>query len=213
MIGRLIDRVTTAFAFDLPDDDNSPERRLGRRHISVLRVGRVEWDGRDHLCVIRNISPGGLMFDCLNPPHIGQSLAVELRTDKKMHGVVRWVKDGGAGIEFDRPIEVERILNEMRSALLRVRPRAPRFMRRGTVKLIGEGEPINADIVDISMGGISCRPNTPVRMGEAIVASIEGLCATNAELRWRKGDVVGVRFEKQLPWRGFQLWLDKAPRA
>lgn len=205
--------MTSALAFDLPDDDNSPDRREGPRHISVLRVGRALWDGTDQLCVVRNISPGGLMFDCLHPPRVGQALAVELRTDKQMHGVVRWAKDASAGIEFDRPIEVERMLNEMRGSLLRVRPRAPRFVRRGTVKLIGEGEPIPADIVDISMGGISCRPETPVRMGEPIVASIAGLCATNAELRWKKGDVVGVRFEKQLPWRAFQAWLDKAPRA
>jgi hypothetical protein len=205
--------VTSALALDLPDDDNSPDRREGPRHISVLRVGRVEWGGADQLCVVRNISPGGLMFECLHAPAIGQPVTIELRTDKKVMGVVRWSRDGSAGVAFDDPINVERMLNEMRSALLRVRPRAPRFVRRGTVKLIGEGEPILADIVDIAMGGVSCRPNAPVKMGEPIVASIDGLCATNAELRWKKGDVVGVRFEKQLPWRAFQAWLDKAPRA
>jgi len=205
--------VTTALAFDPPEEAGSSERRTGARHISVLRVGRVVWDGRDQLCVVRNVSPNGLMFECLHPPAVGQQLTVELRSDKQMGGVVRWSRDGGAGVELDQPISVEAMLREDRSSLLRVRPRLPRFVRRGTVKLIGGSEPVMADIVDVSAGGISCRPEAPVRMGEPIVASIEGLGATNAEVRWRKGDVVGLRFEKQLPWKPFQLWLDKASRG
>jgi hypothetical protein len=189
------------------------DRRTGARHISILRVGRVVWDDRDQLCVIRNISPGGLMFEAPHAPQVGQHLSIELRSDKRMTGLVRWVTEGHAGIAFDQPIDVEQVLREDRSSLLRVRPRAPRFVRRGSVRLLGEGEPVLAAISDISIGGVRCRPDLPVRRGEPIVAVIEGVGATNAEVRWQKGDVVGVRFEKPLPWRAFQLWLDQAPRG
>lgn len=203
--------MNAALAQIIPEFDEWGERRGGSRHISVLRVGRVLWDGRDQLCVVRNISSGGLMFECLQAPAIGQGVIVELRTDKQMIGIVRWVRNGGAGVEFDRPIDVEHILKEERGTLLRVRPRAPRFVRRGEVRLIGESEPIVGDIVDIAIGGLSCRTDQPVRKGDPIVAAIAGIGATNAEIRWIKGDVAGVRFEKPLPWRAFQLWLDSAP--
>jgi hypothetical protein len=204
--------VTTALAHAYPDESDLSDRRLGPRHISVLRVGRVSWDGGDQLCVVRNVSSGGLMFECLHPPVIGQPLIVELRSDRQMCGTVRWVKEGLAGVEFDRSVDVSWVLREERGSLLRVRPRAPRFVRRGAVRLIGEGDPVAGDLVDISIGGLSCRPDQPIHRGEPIVASIEGIGATNAEVRWRKGDVVGIRFEKPLAWRAFQLWLDRAPR-
>lgn len=189
------------------------ERREGERHIAVLRVGRLQTDQGDQLCVVRNISPGGLMFECLHPPALGEAVMVEWRTDKQMHGVVRWAKDGAAGIQFAAQVDVERMLKEERSALLRVRPRQPRFVRKGTVRLIGEGEPVIGHILDISIGGLSCRTDAPLRKGEPIAAVLDGVAATNAEIRWIRGDATGIRFEKPLPWRAFQRWLDQAPRG
>ena len=203
--------MNSALAHDFSAEAEA-DRREGSRHLSVLRVGRVEWDGRDQLCVVRNISVGGLMFECLHPPVIGQQLVVELRSDKKMPGLVRWVRGSQAGIEFTGLVNVEQMLREERSSLLRIRPRQPRFVRRGLVRLIGEGEPVQADIVDVAIGGLSCRPEAPLRRGEPTVVAMDGVGATNAEVRWVRGDVAGIRFEKPLPWRAFQLWLDQAPR-
>lgn len=204
--------MTSAPAQSYPLESELSDRRDGPRHISVLRVGRALWDGRDQLCVVRNLSEGGLMFECLHPPAIGQRVAVELRSDKQMTGIVRWARDGNAGVEFDQRVNVEMILREERSSLLRVRPRAPRFTRRGAVKLITGVETVMGDIVDIAIGGLSCRPEQPLRNGEPLVVALDGIGAFNAELRWQKGDVAGIRFEKPLPWRAFQLWLDRAPR-
>ena len=202
----------TSLANSYPLESDLTDRRDGPRHISVLRVGRVLWDGQDQLCVVRNLSAGGLMLECLHIPAIGQRIAVELRSDKEMTGIVRWTRDNSIGVEFDQRVNVEAMLKEERSSLLRVRPRAPRFVRRAPVKLICRGDTIMGETVDISVGGLSCRTDLPLKRGEPIVVSLEGVGATNAELRWEKGDVVGIRFEKPLPWRPFQLWLDQAPR-
>lgn len=205
--------MNTALAPSCPDPENSSDRRAGPRALSILRVGRVVWDEQDQLCVVRNISPGGVMFECLRPPPVGQQLLIELRSDKRMTGEVRWSRDRKVGIQFDREINVEHMLREERSPLLRVRPRAPRFIRRGTLKLIADGETMSADIVDISTFGVNCRPEAAVRNGEPIVAALDGVAATNAEIRWVRGDQAGIRFEKPLPWKPFQLWLDHAARA
>jgi hypothetical protein len=205
--------VNPALASSSPEHEESDDRRVGSRALSILRVGRVVWDGEDQLCVVRNISSGGVMFECLHPPAVGQRLLIELRSDKQMTGEVRWSRDTRAGIQFDREINVEQMLREDRSPLLRVRPRSPRFARRGSARLIVNGETIAAEVADISVSGMSCRPELPIRMGEPLVAVFDEVGATNAELRWVRGDMVGVRFEKSLPWKPFQLWLDQAPRG
>ncbi|HEV2567052.1 PilZ domain-containing protein [Sphingomonas sp.] len=201
--------MSTALAFQPEPQDEPDDRRTGARHISVLRVARGLWNGRDQLCVVRNISEGGLMFECLHMPEVGQELVIELRSDKQMHGVVRWTRGNGAGVELDQPIDVERMLREERSSLLRVRPRAPRFARRGPLRVVVDGETIAGEVVDISVTGVSCRLDAPVQRGPVVVA-IDEVAVTNALVRWTKGDVAGISFEKPLPWRPFQLWLDRA---
>lgn len=201
--------MNSALAFQPHMLDDPDDRRTGPRHISVLRVARGEWDGRDQLCVVRNISEGGLMFECLHPPVVGQQLAIELRSDKQMQGVVRWARDNMVGVELDCPIEVTRMLREERGSLLRVRPRAPRFVRRGALRLIVEGETIAGETIDISISGVSCRIDEPLQRGQPLVAAVGDIPATNALVRWTKGDVAGISFEKPLPWRPFQLWLDQ----
>jgi hypothetical protein len=205
--------TSLATAFEHEEHPEADDRRAGPRHISILRVGKIHWEDQDQLCIVRNISAGGLMVGCNRPPRVDQRVIVELRSDKQMPGIVRWTKDGNCGIQLDACINIEAVLREERNPLLRIRPRAPRFLRRGTVKLIGEGDPVLGDIIDISIGGLSCRPERPLRRGEPVVASIQGLAATTAEIRWTKGDVTGVRFEKPLPWRAFGEWLDAAPKG
>lgn len=179
----------------------------------MLRVGRLTTDADDQLCVVRNISTSGLMLECLHAPPVGAAIVVELRSDKVMRGEVRWSRAGAAGIQLLREIDVEQMLKEDRSSLLRVRPRQPRFKRHGTVRLIGEAEPVVGRILDISVSGLSCLVDEPVRRGIPIVAALDGVGATNAEVRWARGDAIGVRFEMPLPWRPFQQWLDQAPRG
>jgi hypothetical protein len=201
--------MNTAFAYEPEPEDDSHERRTGARHISVLRVARGVWEGRDQLCVVRNISQSGLMFECLHAPAIGQQLAIELRSDKLMNGVVRWAKGNTVGVELDCLIEVERMLREERGSLLRVRPRAPRFVRKGMLRLVAEGETVPGEIVDISTTGVSCRLEQPVQRAQPVVVAIDEIGATNALVRWTKGDMAGISFEKPLPWRPFQIWLDR----
>ena len=38
-----------------------PERRRGQRHLTILRVGALTIDGTRELCLVRNISAGGVM--------------------------------------------------------------------------------------------------------------------------------------------------------
>lgn len=205
--------VSAAPAPTFPQPDEDADRRGGMRALSILRVARLVCDNQDQLCVVRNIAPGGVMVECLHPPTSGQTVLVELRSDKRMTGVVRWDRDCQVGVQFETEIDVAHMLREDRSQLLRVRARPPRFKRRGSIRLIAEGETIVADIADISINGLRCRPEVPIRQGSPVVAALDDVGASNAVVRWVRGDSAGVSFEKPLPWKPFQRWLDQAPRG
>lgn len=203
--------MDAAQSTDFEDYEASAERREGLRHVSVLRVGRLSQGNEDQLCMVRNVSAGGMMIECNRPPQVGERIVVELRSDKQMPGTVRWITGGNAGVQFDAPVDVGQLLREEKNSLLRVRPRAPRFIREGTAKLIGEGEPVEGQIGDIAVGGMSLRveEKTALRRGDPVVVSIEGLGATTGEVRWIRETVLGVRFEKPLSYRAFADWLDR----
>ena len=81
-----------------------PERRQSERHLKILRVGTLIVGDRRELCLIRNISAGGLMAHVYSKLEVGQQLLVELKASQPVSGRVIWVRDSNAGIQFDRPI-------------------------------------------------------------------------------------------------------------
>ena len=106
----LEDRVVeTGFSFsnDIPQPS---ERRSSERHIKILRVGTVIVDGRRELCLIRNISAGGVMAHVYSQLTPGQHVAIELKTSQPVTGRVVWTRGGNAGIQFDCPVDVAELL-------------------------------------------------------------------------------------------------------
>lgn len=80
-----------------------PDRRTADRQISVLINAGITHEGRDTLCRIRNLSPGGVMIECTLPLAVDDKILLHLRSGHDAEGLVRWVRDGKAGIAFDDP--------------------------------------------------------------------------------------------------------------
>src|SRR3954447_26147816 len=101
--------VETGFSFSnavpLP-----PERRADERLIKILRVGTLIIDGRRELCLIRNISAGGVMAHVYSKLMPGQPVTVELKATQPVGGHVVWVRDAEAGIQFDNAMDVAELL-------------------------------------------------------------------------------------------------------
>ena len=58
----------------------SPDRRTGERHLSLLRVGALVIGDRRELCLIRNISAGGMMIRPYSTVAVGTRVSVEVRS-------------------------------------------------------------------------------------------------------------------------------------
>ena len=56
-----------------------PERRQQDRVVTILRVGTLIIESRRELCLIRNISTGGLLAHVYSPVEADQRVIVELK--------------------------------------------------------------------------------------------------------------------------------------
>lgn len=187
---------------------DSADRRTGARHLSIFRVARLVHDGRDQLCVIRNISPGGVMIEVNNVPPVGAKVRVELRTDKALDATIRWTRDREAGLAFIDLVDVHALLKEERPSILRKPPRGPRFDRAGTAQILGGEEPIEGVITNVSMNGVALRTSAVLAKGEPVVVKIDGLGPARAHVRWCANGEIGLRLEVPLSYRALADWLD-----
>jgi hypothetical protein len=181
-----------------------PERRTGERHLSLLRVGTLAIDGRRELCLIKNISAGGMLIRAYCAIAAGTRVAVELKQGEPIPGTARWTKDECIGVSFDQPIDVLALLASSEDG---PRPRMPRVEVDCTAWVRVGASVHRARAVDISQGGlkISFRGLLPVKA--EVVVSIAGLDPCPGVIRWNADGTCGITFNRVIPLPVLVAWL------
>lgn len=185
---------------DAPEDlpEPAPERRAGKRHQSVLLVGKVRRDQVESACLVHDISRHGLMARFTVPPAPGEALVIEVRGLPPAAGVIRWVKGRKAGFQFTEQQSVDQVFRVKRDDGLVSRP--PRFplYARATMRL--EGERFAAEALDISAGGIKLTSEHPVEPGQTgqVMLNDTGT-ALFGRICWMRDGQFGFRFMSPLP--------------
>ncbi len=79
--------------------------------VKMLRWATLDVDGARGEVRIRNMSPTGAMIDGIELPGdaIGMQIRIELTEGWYVPATLRWAKEGRAGIEFDRPVNMDRL--------------------------------------------------------------------------------------------------------
>lgn len=78
--------------------------RLDIRCKATIRIG-----GYFHQVEVRDISLGGLKVDLRDPDVVGQKALITIESLRPLKGVVRWYREGQAGILFDQPLRFEEL--------------------------------------------------------------------------------------------------------
>jgi hypothetical protein len=174
------------------------------RQVSLYRVGALTVDGRRELCVVRNVSAGGLMMTTFSPIELGARIAVEFKQGDSIEGEVAWSDGKSAGMQFDRPVDVDAVLANPSSGR---RPRLPRIdIECGMT--VREGSAIHdVRALDISQGGVCVETRAPLSLGADVVVRIDGLTPEPAVVRWRDGDCYGLGFNRLLSVTTLAAWL------
>jgi len=203
----LEDRVVeTGFSFS-SEVPAPPERRGGERHIKILRVGTLVVEGRRELCLIRNISAGGVMAHVYSPLDPGRRVTVELKASQPVTGRVVWARGGNAGIQFDAAMDVAELLANPQVLDNGWRPRTPRVEidRMATLRIGASTGWVHAR--DISQSGIKIESCPPPATGEEVVVTLEGFRPLHGLVRWQSGDYCGIAFNQLIPFGELIDWL------
>lgn len=84
-------------------------QRSGDRHRDVVDRTTIVFRGKKSLVRVVNISEGGVMIESPVMPRIGETIQIHFEGFERLHGVVRWVKQGRIGLDVgDGNIEIHR---------------------------------------------------------------------------------------------------------
>lgn len=183
------------------------ERRRDKRYLTILRVGTLIVDGHRELCLVRNISAGGLMAHVLSPLLPGRRVAVELKTNQQIEGAVSWTREPYVGIAFDRPADVAELLTNPPVLENGWRPRMPRVEidRMATLRAGARLHWVSA--IDISQGGAKVETDQPLEPGTEVVLAFDHFRPLSGVVRWRADGIAGIRFNQVIPFGELAAWL------
>ena len=198
--------VETGFSFSnaVP---SPPERRGDERLIKILRVGTLIIDGRRELCLIRNISAGGVMAHVYSKLVPGQKVIVELKATQPAPGRVIRVDEAEAGIKFDTAVDVAELLASPAVLDNGWRPRTPRVEidRMATLRAGARTYWVHAR--DISQSGVKVETDNPPAADTEIVVALDGLRPLAGIVRWNSDTACGISFNQLIPFGELIDWL------
>ncbi|MES2902576.1 MAG: PilZ domain-containing protein [Pseudomonadota bacterium] len=202
-VGDAFSVSTTAYSLSSKAPAPS-DRREGERHLTLFRVGAMTVDGRRELCLIKNISEGGMMIRPYCQLREGAELTIELKTGFLVSCKVAWLHEGSVGVEFDRPVDIVEILSSSSEG---PRPRMPRIEVDCFANVRDGGEVHRMRVQDISQGGVKLESNRVIDAGADLVLSLPGLAPQPAAVRWCEDGCLGVTFNRLLPLAELVDWL------
>jgi len=181
-----------------------PERRSGDRHLTLLRVGALIIGKRRELCLIKNVSAGGMLIRAYCDIALGTPLAIELKHGETVSGVARWIKDGCVGVTFDQPVDILDILTGSAEG---PRPRMPRVEVGGIAWVRQDGSTHRARAVNISQGGVKLECAAAIPVGADVIVSIPGLSPRAGMVCWADSGAYGVTFNQVIALPELVAWL------
>lgn len=187
-----------------------PERRRALRQAKVLRVGLLESDQGAQLCLIRDISSGGLRVDLHYNLARGTKASIELNTGRRLQGTIIWYRNEQAGMEFDELVDVEQFLTPEPAVPCGPRPRLPRIGMNRVVTVRSGARIYRVPVVDISQGGMKVATDA-IKAGDEVVVLLADFKPIPGVVRWSKAGCSGIAFNQLLPLRCLSHWV-KAQR-
>ena len=186
-----------------------PDRRRGDRYVSLLRVGALHVDGRRELCLIRNISCGGMMIRPYSEISTGTQVSVELKHGESVAGMTQWSDNGLIGITFDTQIDVLALINPAESG---PRPRMPRIEINCSARLHHDGNAAVGRVANISQGGIGVTTREFLSINADVVVTLPGLGPAAGVVKWGEDDEYGIGFNRVLSVDELMGFLKKQQR-
>lgn len=180
------------------------DRRDDARHLTLYRVGAMEVAGRRELCLIKNISAGGMKIRPYCDLAAGEQVKIELKTGMAVPGSVAWIENQDAGVEFEAPVDVIDILSATQDG---PRPRMPRI-EVDCYATVRDGAQVHRmRVIDVSQGGVKLETPAILPAYRDLTVTLPGLEPQPSASRWCEDGYVGVTFNRLLSLTELVEWL------
>ena len=202
--------VTTVSMSDeapLPSD-----RRTHARHVTVLRVAKLITPRGEELCLVRDISAGGLMAHIYSELGIGDPVVAEFKSGHAIPGRILWRRDGMAGMKFSQKVNAASVLagdDYSPTALLQ---RAPRVDLEASGRIRVGAQSYAVTLCNISQGGARIRLADAGKAAGQLVLMVNGLPPLAGSIRWRRDGRAGIAFDIPVPFDVLAQWVPMAQR-
>ena len=174
------------------------QRREGKRHTTVLLIGRVRHAGGETACLVHDISSHGLMARFTAAPMIADRILITVRGLPEIAATVRWVNGYKGGVEFDAVQDIAGVflLRDDQGHIART----PRFAMQASASMQIGDRRIAVDILDVSPGGVKLRSDAAIHAGQAGSILLPEINVTAfGSVCWTRDDRFGFRFCTPLP--------------
>jgi PilZ domain len=197
----------TIFSFSDRAPPPPEERRRDPRHLTILRVGALVSERGRELCLIRNISAGGVMAHVYSRRTEGERVAIELKSNLRIDGEIVWISGSNVGIQFGQPVDVAGMLSNQAPMENGWRPRLPRVEVDRLATLRCGAIVYGVNTRDISQGGVKIETDQPLELGAEVVLTLDKFRPVHGVVRWCDGGLAGIAFNQLIPFHELMGWL------
>jgi len=185
-----------------------PERRQNTRHVTVLRVAKLQTVRSEELCLVRNISAGGLMAHIYSELNIGEPVTAEFKSGQSVSGRVLWRREGLAGIQFNETVNASRLLADSHDySTSSQQPRAPRVGVDVRARVRVGAHYHSVKMCNISQSGGRISPGAQFESGQKLVLMLTGLPPIAGCVRWTNKDHAGIAFDNPIAFEVLARWV------
>jgi hypothetical protein len=200
----LTNQAVETTVYSLDETPPKRQRRRSQRHLTLYRVGALTIGERRELCLIKNVSAGGMLIRVYSDIAPGTRLSVELKQGEPVLGMARWAEKDSVGVVFDAPIDVLSLIALREDG---PRPRMPRI-EVGCEATIRDGARVfRVTAVNVSQGGLQVHSAADLAIDADIIVRLTGLPPEPATVKWRDGDCYGLAFNRVLAITQLVGWL------
>lgn len=186
------------------------ERRADIRHVTVMRVAILRFERGDELCLVRNISEGGLKARIWSTIPAGTALTAEFKSGHHIAGTVIWSRDNHIGIQFRETGDLTTLLGADDIPVRGSHPRAPRVQIETPARVRVGSRFHRVMLHDISQSGAKISLEPPHGWDERdqpLALIMSHLPDIDGAVRWYDRETAGIAFNTPIALDTLAGWI------
>ncbi len=163
------------------------------RFALMVRTAKLVADGREYLCVLRDVSATGCKVRLFHPLPAHGAMALETGSGERYPMEMKWCRDDHAGFHFYEDVDIQRLVEDNRGQFPKRQIRL-RIDRDATIH--ANGRAIAVQLRDISQQGACIECPERLMLRQTVRVETPGFPPIYAKVCWRQVPRHGLVFDK-----------------